>query len=254
MQLDLEKLVSSYGLKPGAVVHAGASTCQEAKYYSSANFSPDFWVEALDDIANIARATISEFLEQIVLTATLWNEPGKKISFDRATNGGESSSAFRMKFHKSYFPSIYESFSEIHETTTLDSLDQNYNFGPVALLVLDLQGAELEALRGALSLISSVKCIFTEVSSIPMYAGQTTFNEFDSFMLQNGFHLMDHDLRDNKVMGDAIYLSSKMIQENLLVPVTFPDNLPKISIKCQIFYFLRILRFPTSLLTLRSRI
>jgi len=122
MQLDLKRLVSSYVLKPGTVVYAGASTCQEAKVYSIANFSRVFWVEALDDIANLARATISEFPDQTVLTATLWNESGQKISFNRATNGGESSSVFRMKFHKSYFPLVQETRSEIHETTTLDSL------------------------------------------------------------------------------------------------------------------------------------
>jgi len=64
---------------------------------------------------------------------------------------------------------------------------------------------------------------------------------------------MDHDLRGHKVMGDAIYLSSEMIKKNLLVPVTFPLTLPKITIKRQIFYFLRILRIPTRLLTIRYR-
>lgn len=51
MELDLEYFKGEFELAPGAVVHAGASYCQEAVVYQHSGFEPVFWIEALADVA-----------------------------------------------------------------------------------------------------------------------------------------------------------------------------------------------------------
>lgn len=60
----------------------------------------------------------------------------------------------------------------------------------VDLLWLDLQGAELMALRGMGPLLGTVKAIFTEVAYKPVYLGQPLAGEMMRFFGANGFSLL----------------------------------------------------------------
>lgn len=54
------------------------------------------------------------------------------------------------------------------------------------LLKLDIQGYELEALRGAPNCVASTKAIITEVSFIEYYKGQCLFHELVTYLAQMG--------------------------------------------------------------------
>ena len=56
---------------------------------------------------------------------------------------------------------------------------------PPDLLWMDLQGAELMALRGARETLRSVKVIHIEVSFRPMYVGQALFWDIDDYLRPN---------------------------------------------------------------------
>jgi hypothetical protein len=58
------------------------------------------------------------------------------------------------------------------------------------MIKLDIQGAELKALRGASRILDEeVKLIYAEVSFHPLYEGGTTFGEVDGFLREHGFVL-----------------------------------------------------------------
>ena len=92
-------------------------------------------------------------------------------------------------------------------------LDQVLN-GEIDLLKLDLQGSELEALKGSEQLIKKIKIITTEIEFVPLYEGQPLFSEIDSFLRLNGFRILNlYDLWTHPdgqlTAGDAIYLNLK---------------------------------------------
>jgi FkbM family methyltransferase len=60
-------------------------------------------------------------------------------------------------------------------TTTLDRYAESHS--PPDLLWMDLQGAELMALRGAARVLERVRAIYVEVTFRPMYEGQPLFHE-----------------------------------------------------------------------------
>lgn len=84
----------------------------------------------------------------------------------------------------------------------------------IDLLKLDLQGYELEALKGCEGLLDKIKIIMTEVEFVPLYQGQPLFAEIDIFLRQGGFRLFNlYDLytqADGQLTaGDAVYINSR---------------------------------------------
>ena len=65
-------------------------------------------------------------------------------------------------------------------------LDQELSVPP-SIIKLDLQGYELEALKGAGTLLSGVKAVLCEVSFLDLYAGQPLGGEVIDWMEQSGF-------------------------------------------------------------------
>lgn len=85
---------------------------------------------------------------------------------------------------------------------------------PIDVLKLDLQGFELEALRGAGELLADVKLILTEVEYLPLYAGQPLFSDIDLFLRGQGFrlfHLYSTWCHPSGQIssGDALYLNER---------------------------------------------
>ncbi len=84
----------------------------------------------------------------------------------------------------------------------------------IDVLKLDIQGHELEALRGAGRLLADIQVVLTEVEFTPLYDGQPLFADIDAFMRSQGFRLFNlYDLwchPDGQITaGDAIYVNGR---------------------------------------------
>jgi FkbM family methyltransferase len=74
---------------------------------------------------------------------------------------------------------------------TTRRLDDVLPPGPVDFLKLDVQGAELMVLKGAIATLASTAVIHAEVEFAAIYAGQPLFREVDGFLAEQGFSLID---------------------------------------------------------------
>jgi FkbM family methyltransferase len=90
---------------------------------------------------------------------------------------------------------LLEIFQALAELTTVvrriklqtHRLDDIPEAADADYIKLDVQGAELDILRGAKRLLSSVVVVHTEVAFVPMYEGQPLFAEVDAELRCHGF-------------------------------------------------------------------
>lgn len=83
----------------------------------------------------------------------------------------------------------------------------------IDIVKLDLQGYELEALKGMQGIIKKIKTITIEVEFIELYKNQALFSDIDIFLRKNNFQLLNlYELwtqQDGQLTaGDAIYLNN----------------------------------------------
>ena len=73
----------------------------------------------------------------------------------------------------------------------LDTIMNEYEIPCVDIIWMDLQGAELLALKGLGNKLSSVEYIHTEVSHKEMYTGQVMYKELNDFVISNHFQIVN---------------------------------------------------------------
>jgi hypothetical protein len=95
--------------------------------------------------------------------------------------------------------------------TTLDELLAGVRQkADVDLLKIDVQGAELMALRGSEQTLQRVRFLLTEVSFTPLYTGSCVFEEVHAFLTARGFRLLSlqevfRGRREELLQCDALY-------------------------------------------------
>src|SRR5262249_1968558 len=72
------------------------------------------------------------------------------------------------------------------QTKRLDDIPEIKN---IDFLKVDVQGADLDVLRGAERHLKTCVAVFTEVEFIPMYKDQPLFADIDTYMRSQGFLL-----------------------------------------------------------------
>jgi len=76
------------------------------------------------------------------------------------------------------------------------------------LLKLDVQGYELETLRGAEESLASASAVISEVSFIELYKGQCLFGDLVAFLASRGFHV--------RALGAKSRLGVRLVQTDVL--------------------------------------
>ena len=83
------------------------------------------------------------------------------------------------------------------QTVRLDDLPETRG---ADYLKLDVQGAELDVLRGAQERLRSVVAIQTEVEFVPIYRGQPLFADIDQFLRARGFMFHRFERTEGRVL------------------------------------------------------
>jgi FkbM family methyltransferase len=85
------------------------------------------------------------------------------------------------------FPGTEERGTINVEVVPLDSVEAHWMSASRALLKLDVQGYELNVLRGAQYALRHCAFVYAECSEIALYAGQALYPEVAAFLDQEGF-------------------------------------------------------------------
>ncbi len=196
------------------IMHVGAHHAQELPAYTELGIHNVFWVEADPITAKELLAIVPP--HQTTVEAVVSDRPGQTMTFNRANNG-QSSSLLELGTHETEHPDVVftESFDVV--TTTIDQifegLSPNLDLwcrSPIDLvnfLNLDIQGAELLALHGAVETLNQVKYIYSEVNEKELYKGCALLDDLDSFLGGQGFERVETEMTRHG-WGDALYVRS----------------------------------------------
>lgn len=182
MALSLRNL-ARLGFQPRFTVDVGAYEGEWTKLCRAA--FPDtsiLMVEAQPGKAAHLKAVAASLGGDIDLAlALLGPEDGLEVPFAEMETGS------------SVFPETSETARQTRTMTTarLDSLLQRLGAPPVDFLKLDVQGYELEVLKGAAQALGQAEAVLLEASILPVNAGAPPFEEFVAFLDRAGFRVLD---------------------------------------------------------------
>lgn len=222
---NLVKWVKELELPQHGVVHIGAHQAQEGPDYSVNSLEPVLWVEAIPSLALRARKNLNQYPSQVVLEAALWSESGIRMNFNVSSNDGGSSSFFEFHLHSASYPDVATTSILEMETRTLSEILS----GPIEIeksfgyLVLDVQGAELEVLRGGADDLSDFIGIVSEVSLRELYKGAPLLEELVSWLSAREFRLIACDVSSQTGWGDAFFVRSDIVAKLGLSPLEPKD-------------------------------
>lgn len=114
--------------------------------------------------------------------------------------------------HKKAFPITEKVTEEKIQVKILDSVAPNLNLKKKIFMKIDVQGYELNVLRGAERMLSDVDIILTETSFYELYKDQPLFGDVYKFLCDRGFKYFGgfeqlNDERDGRILqADSIFI------------------------------------------------
>lgn len=234
MLIPVRELVSMLNLRPDGVLHVGAHLGEEATMYESYGWqgaSKIYWVESQKDLAEEVQRVLNPSIHQVTC-ATVWDVSGEVLTFNKTSNT-QSSSLLKLKEHSEIYPDI--TVTETIEVVT-SRLDEIYSSEKFNFLALDIQGAELHALKGMGQLLDRVDWVYSEVNKIELYSECSLIDEIDVFLIEHGFRRIAVRWAFKAGWGDAIWVRSS----NVSVPKA---GILGIMVKSAGLYFLGLSKY-----------
>ena len=203
MLIPLSQIIRDHGVPPG-VIHLGAHQLEERPAYLAAGISCLLWVEADPDTYAAIQKTDLLPREKILNFAAADVDDVER-EFYVASNG-QSSSLFPMQLHHRYHPEITVTCVRRVPCARMDTVlaGLSWPVKDVGLVNLDLQGAELLALRGFGDLLRGIPLIYTEVSTAPLYRNAPLIGDIDEYLARYGLRRVLTQMT-RWDWGDALY-------------------------------------------------
>ncbi|HUK06004.1 MAG TPA: FkbM family methyltransferase [Burkholderiales bacterium] len=225
MMFALPELIERYRMKITGVVHAGAHVGQEAEDYEACGIEQVLWIDANPEMMPYLNERVYP-LGHVTVCACIGARNGVEVDFHFSnsadgSNFGVSSSVLPLGTHAATHPEVRYIGERKMVTQTLAALvEANWPWpGRPNFLNMDLQGYELECLKGAEPILGWFDWIYTEVNEDELYAGCALLPELSNWLAERGFGLREKRLygaqtRDAKNQkwfgwGDAFFVRER---------------------------------------------
>ena len=172
----------------GSLIHVGANFGGERFLYDEFGLNV-LWVEPIELVFEELQQNLAGFPNQNAVRALVTSCDGEDVCFNISSNGGLSSSIFAIGEHADIWPTVRMEESVSMTTTSLDSIAQRSDRPRWDALVMDVQGAELEVLRGGENTISGMQYILAEAADFNAYEGGCVLQDLIDFLTPRGFRV-----------------------------------------------------------------
>ncbi len=189
-QLNLAGLCSRFGIEIAGLIHLGAHEGEELASYRTIGAFPIAFIEAHPDIYERLVAKVSGDPNVFPIHAAIIERDGPVTL--HVSGDDESSSVLPIGALARLIPVTVERGIIEVPGRMLDSLlvewhNENHPIAAANVMVCDIQGAELLALRGAYVTLPQFDAIVLEVSFDELYIGCGQVEEIDQLMAESGF-------------------------------------------------------------------
>ena len=216
MAYDLHSMCERLNIKVENIILVGAWEGAEIKGFLDAGDLGAYLFEAEPRAIEMLKQSYGTDLRVKIFEGAVSSQSGLTLKFNVMNHSSSSLYIPNMEELRKILPDFQVEKEIYVKTITLDSTLEPYfkswssaNLGN--LMILDIQGGELEALRGAPELLKKIGWIHSEVSTIELYQGQNSLKELDCFLRENGFLRLSKRLYPKLHHGDALYFKTGLI-------------------------------------------
>lgn len=181
------------------ILHIGASTGEEAPEYHRLNL-PVLWIEADPETFEGLKVRLKRFPDQKAVNILL-SDRDAEVDFFVTDNSGLSSSVHPLTSKGRQNFNIKNIQSKRLSANRMDSI-KNIDFGVHDFWIIDVQGHELQVLKGAELTLKHAKWILIEISTLVFYENQSVFHEVHKWLVNQGFVLL---YKPNSTHCEALY-------------------------------------------------
>ena len=212
MILPLDKLVSQYELGIKGILHIGAHVGQEAdKYYELGIKNAAFFEPCKHNYETCKNKV--EKLGYLSYNIALGNTQGVMTMYTETQNSGMSSSLLKPKLHLVQHSNI---IFDGREEVKIDKLNNLFSSGELNLenfnlINMDVQGYELEVLKGSEEVLDHIDYIYSEVNRAELYENCAMIDELDLFLSKYGFKRQQTEWFAGGDWGDALFVKGNNV-------------------------------------------
>jgi FkbM family methyltransferase len=207
MLIPVKHLANIFKVKPKAILHVGAHEAEELEEYDHYFNVPVVWVDAQLPLT-LKLGKRFEKTHHKVIHAAAWDKPDVTLEFN-LTNNSQSSSVLKFGTHKKKNPKIKVTETlKITSSLLEDILPVEFN---PDFINIDIQGAELNALKGMGKKMSGVRWIYCEVNKEEVYEGCALVKNLDEFLGSHGFVRVSTRWSLGQGWGDALYIHTDVV-------------------------------------------
>ena len=205
MILNLDYVFEKYELKVSGIIHIGGHYGNEIEKYKEHNVSRVVLFEPLSSNFSVLEEKIKNISGDIVAHQVALGNDNRRVTMNISDNEAQSSSILTPKVHLTAHPEVSFVGTEEVQMNKLDDYDcKNCN-----MIVVDVQGYELEVLKGGSETLKNIEYIYCEVNRDEVYEGNARVEEIDEFLSTYGFERVETQWYYTEVWGDALYVKNK---------------------------------------------
>ena len=204
MLLNFKELKSKYNMNISGIIHIGAHYGQEVSDYIENGISNIILFEPVKNTFKILCQRMENLNVDIKLHNIALGSSVKKTMMYISDNEGQSSSILQPVLHLSHHPDVY--FPDTEEVN-VDILD-NYDCNNHNCICMDVQGYELEVLKGASKTLKNINYVYCEVNRDEVYENNAYIENIDEFLNYYNFKRVE-TCWDPGIWGDALYVKEK---------------------------------------------
>ena len=208
MLLNFPQLVNKYSISASGCIHVGAHHAQEHADYVAAGIKRFVYIEPCAATFNVLKNKFAAHHHIQLFNVACGEVECEQVMYTGSQNEGQSNSLLKMAKHTQIHPGITLPNTELVTVKRLDSLGLAHK--GYQLLVMDVQGFEGRALRGARETLKQVNYVYTEVNKDEVYQGCTLVDELDTLLHE--FDRVETGAWVGNMWSDALYVRRNYIK------------------------------------------